>query len=101
VTAPRRAPPDHRAHEAVYQHERRELAPVGAQAHADHVRARVQGYGLRAVNTIECDGTLALGRQELAHALDELRREEGIARAVIHGEPALVVRCDVYESRSF
>ena len=43
---------------------------------------------------------LALRRQEPAHALDELRREERIARAVVYREPTLVMRRHVYESRS-
>jgi hypothetical protein len=47
-----------------------------------------------------CDGALAFRRQEPAHPLDELRREEWVARAVVHGEPALVVCCDVHETRS-
>ena len=46
------------------------------------------------------DGALAFRRQELAHPLDELRREERVARTVVHGEPTLVVRRDVNETRS-
>jgi hypothetical protein len=45
--------PGHRADEAVDHDEQGELAPVGAQAQADHVCARGLDYGFRAVNTID------------------------------------------------
>ena len=73
------------------------------QAQVDHVRALGRATLLwlpRGEHDRSCDGALAFRRQEHAHPLDELRREERIARAVVYREPSLVVRRDVDEPRS-